>query len=212
VRAGGREIPYDYLVVATGSRYNYFGHDDWERRAASLKTVADAARIRQRVLAAFEEAERETDTVRRSALLTFVLVGGGPTGVEMAGSLAELARRSLVREFRRIDTRTSRILLLEAGPRILAAFPEKLAEKARAHLQVMGVDVRVGAAVTSVDAAGVTVNGSEKIAAANVIWTAGTRGSALGASLGAPVDRLGRVEVGPDLSIPATPRSSSSGT
>src|SRR5262245_10173738 len=205
VLAGAREFHYDYLVVATGSRYNYFGHDEWEVRAASLKTVADAARIRQRVLAAFEEAERESDPARREPLLTFVLVGGGPTGVEMAGALAELSRRSLVREFRRIDTRTSRILLLEAGPTILAAFPEKLAQKARTHLEEMGVTVRVGAAVTSVDPGGVTVNGSERIAAANVIWTAGVRGTPLGASLGAPLDRLGRVRVEPDLSIPGHP-------
>jgi NADH dehydrogenase len=205
VLGGAREFPYDYLVVATGTRYNYFGHDDWEYRAASLKTVADAARIRQRVLAAFEEAEHENDSGRREALLTFVLVGGGPTGVEMAGALAELSRRSLVREFRRIDTRTTRILLLEAGPRILAAFPEKLAEKARAHLEEMGVTVRIGAAVTSVYPGGVTVNGSEKIAAANVIWTAGVRGTPLGATLGAPLDRLGRVRVEPDLSIPGHP-------
>src|SRR5262245_15904140 len=158
VRAGEREFPYDFLVLASGSRYNYFGHEAWERTAFSLKTVADAARIRQRVLAAFEDAEHEADPTRREALLTFVLVGGGPTGVEMAGALAELARRSLVREFRRIDTRAARILLLEAGPRILAAFPEALAEKARAHLVSMGVTVRVGAAVTSVDPGGVTVN------------------------------------------------------
>ncbi len=205
VLAGTLEIPYDYLVVATGTRYNYFGHDDWESRAASLKTVADAARIRQRVLAAFEEAEHESDPSRREALLTFVLVGGGPTGVEMAGALAELSRRSLVREFRRIDTRTTRILLLEAGPRILAAFPQKLAEKARAHLEEIGVTVRLGAAVTSVDPDGVTVNGSEKIASTNVIWTAGVRGTPLGASLGAPLDRLGRVRVEPDLSISGHP-------
>jgi len=201
VRIGAHELAYDYLVLASGSEYNYFGHDEWARHAPSLKTVTDARRIRSRIIQTFEQAEQETDPDRVHALLTFVLVGGGPTGVEMAGALAELTRYAIAPEYRHIDTRSARILLFEAGPRLLAAFPERLARKAQAELQRKGVEVYTGAAVSTVDASGVVVAGRH-IPSANVIWTAGVKASPLGAQLGAPTDRLGRVKVQPDLSIP----------
>jgi NADH dehydrogenase len=200
----GDEIPYDWLIVATGATHSYFGHDAWAAHAPGLKTVADAIEIRERFLLAFEAAEREPDPLLRRAILTFVVVGGGPTGVELAGAMAEIARRALPRDFRRIDTTTARIILIEAGPRLLAALPEALGRRAKEDLERMGVDVWVGARVTGIDAGGVSI-GDERIATRNVFWAAGVRASPLGASLGVPLDRAGRVEVGPDLTIPGHP-------
>jgi len=204
VQIGAHELAYDYLVLATGSEYNYFGHDAWARHAPSLKTISDARRIRSRIIQTFEQAEQETDPERIRALLTFVLVGGGPTGVEMAGALAELTRYSLAPEYRHVDTRSARILLFEAGPRLLAAFPERLARKAQVELERKGVEVYTSAAVSGGDATGVTVAG-QHIPSANVIWTAGVKATPLGAQLGVPTDRIGRVKVQPDLSIPGHP-------
>src|SRR5919199_1708433 len=204
VQIGDRQFPYDYLILATGSQYSYFGQDDWAAHALSLKTIADAAHIRRTILQAFEQAELETDPARIRTLLTFVLVGAGPTGVEMAGALAELARITLAPEYRHIDTRTARIILCEAGPHILPTFPEDLARKAHQELVRKGVEVRTNAAVTAVDASGVVVGG-EHVASGNVIWTAGVVGTPLGRALGVPVDRHGRVQVQPDLSIPGYP-------
>jgi NADH:quinone reductase (non-electrogenic) len=201
VQIGAHELSYDYLVLATGSEYTYFGHEEWARHAPNLKTISDARRIRSTIIQTFEQAEQETDPERIRALLTFVLVGGGPTGVEMAGALAELTRYTIAPEYRHIDTRSARILLFEAGPRLLAAFPEQLARKAQAELQRKGVEVYTGAAVSEVTATGVVVAG-QYIPSANVIWTAGVKASSLGAQLGSPTDRLGRVEVQSDLSIP----------
>jgi NADH dehydrogenase len=200
VQIGAHELDYDYLILATGSAYTYFGHDEWARHAPNLKTISDARRIRSRIIQTFEQAEQETEPDRIRALLTFVLVGGGPTGVEMAGALAELTRWTIAREYRHIDTRSTRILLFEAGPRLLAAFPERLARKAQAELERKGVEVATRTAVTGVDATGVTIAGRH-IPSANVIWTAGVTATPLGAQLGAPTDRVGRVKVQPDLSI-----------
>ena len=204
VLADGR-LPFDYLVIATGARHAYFGHDDWEVHAPGLKSLEDALDVRRRILLAFERAERETDQGRRRALLTFVIVGGGPTGVELAGAIGEIARRSLVRDFRSIDPREARILVLEAGPRILPAFPETLARKAQEALERLGVEVATGRAVTAVEERAV-VAGGVRIPAATVIWAAGVRGSPLSESLGIPRDGAGRVVVEPDLSIPGDPR------
>jgi NADH dehydrogenase len=201
--ADGR-LPYDYLIVATGARHAYFGHDEWEPNAPGLKTLEDAIEIRRRILIAFEKAERETDPARRRALLTFVLVGGGPTGAELAGAIAEIARHVLAFDFRSIDPRDARIVLAEAGPRILPAFPEELSGKARAQLARMGVEVREGAAVTDIAPGGVVVGG-ERIASGTILWTAGVLASPLARSLNVPLDRAGRVPVGPDLSIPGHP-------
>ncbi len=200
-----RQLHYDYLILASGSQYNYFGHDDWPRLAPSLKSVAEAARIRHKILHAFERAELETDAESVRALLTFVLVGGGPTGVELAGALAELTRFTLRREYRRIDTRNTRILLVEAGSRILPAFPERLAKKAFDELRRKGVEIITNAAVTAIDQAGVVVNHETRIASTNVIWTAGVRATPIAAALGAKTDHLGRVKVRPDLSVPDHP-------
>jgi NADH dehydrogenase len=205
VLMGSRQLHYDYLIIATGTQYNYFGHDDWPRFPPSLKTVADAARIRHRILHAFERAELETDGESVRALLTLVLVGGGPTGIELAGALAELARFTLRREYRHIDTRNTRILLLEAGSRILAGFPERLAEKALAELKRKRVQVITNAAVTAIDQAGVVVNRETRIGSRNVIWTAGVRATGVAAALGAATDHLGRIKVRPDLSTPGHP-------
>jgi NADH dehydrogenase len=200
---GGRrgELPYDFLVLATGARHDYFGNDAWEAFAPGLKTVEDALSIRERLLMAFEMAEMSTDPAERDANLTIVIVGGGATGVEMAGSIAELARAALVRDFRRIDPRHARVFLIEAGPRVLPAFPEKLSAAAKASLEGLGVTVRTDTRVTGCDAGGVTL-GDERIAAATVIWAAGVKASGAAAWLGAKADRAGRVEVAPDFGVP----------
>jgi NADH:ubiquinone reductase (H+-translocating) len=195
------EIGYDYLIVASGATHAYFGHDEWRRTAPGLKTLEDALDIRRRVLLAFERAERETDPDARQRELTFVVIGGGPTGVEMAGALAEIARESLARDFRHFDPSSSRIILLEAGASLLASFPESLRESARRDLEELGVTVRTGAAVTDVRDGRVQI-GDEVILADTVIWAAGVAASPLGATLGVPLDRAGRVFVEPDLTIP----------
>jgi NADH dehydrogenase len=195
------EMNYDYLIVASGATHAYFGHDEWRRTAPGLKTLEDALDIRRRVLLAFERAERESDPDRRRALLTFVVIGGGPTGVEMAGALAEISRQSLARNFRRIDPSTARIALLEAGPSVLSTFPESLREDARRDLERLGVNVRTGAAVTRVAPGHIEI-GDETIVAETVIWAAGVAASPLGATLGVPLDRAGRVLINSDLTIP----------
>ena len=201
--ADGAALDYDYLIVASGSRHAYFGHEEWEQYAPGLKTLEDAITIRRRILIAFERAERETDPARRRELLTFVLVGGGPTGVELAGTLAEIARQTLRDEFRSIDTSHARIVLVEAS-RILATFPEKLQAAARASLKRLGIEIREGVAVTHIDAHGVMF-GTERLDAGTIVWAAGVAASPLVATLGAPLDRAGRVLVEPDLSIPGHP-------
>jgi NADH dehydrogenase len=201
---GSRFIEYDELILATGARHSYFGHEEWERYAPGLKTLTDATTIRRKILLAFEMAEMETDPIRREVLMTFVLVGGGPTGVEMAGALAELAKRALACDFRHIDPTFTRILLLEAGPRILSTFPEPLSQKAQKALERMGVTVRTGAPVEHIDAEGVVVAG-ERIACGTVLWTAGVAAKGVAEWLGAEADRAGRVKVCPDLSVPGHP-------
>jgi NADH dehydrogenase len=202
---GAREVGYDFLIVATGSENSYFGHDAWRTAAPGLKDIDDALEIRRRLLLAFEAAEWEADADRRRAELTFVVIGGGPTGVELAGMLSEIARQSIPKDFRAIDTKTARIILVEAGPRLLAAMPEVSGRRALADLQELGVEVRLGVRVTEIDGRGVVIGGEERVEARNVIWAAGVRASPIGAMLGAPVDRGGRVEVGPDLTIPGHP-------
>ena len=202
--ADGAEIPYDYLIVAAGATHAYFGHDDWRPHAPGLKTLEDALEIRRRVLLAFERAEREVDPARREAQLTFVIIGGGPTGVEMAGALAEISRLSLAKDFRHFDPGSAKIVLLEGGASVLANFPEPLREAARRDLVRLGVEVRTGAVVTRVTP-GVVEIGGQRIAAETVIWAAGVAASPVGASLGVPVDRAGRVLVQPDLTIPGHP-------
>ena len=197
-------VPYDFLILAAGSRHAYFGHDEWEKNAPGLKTLEDALEIRRRILIAFEQAERETRPDRRKALLTFVLVGGGPTGVELAGAISEIARQVLVSDFRSINPREARILLLEAGPRILPAYSARSSRSAAKVLERRGVEVRAGSPVTGVDADGVQL-GSDRIDAATVLWCAGVAASPLARSLGVPLDRAGRVTVEPDLTIPAHP-------
>jgi NADH:quinone reductase (non-electrogenic) len=200
----GTALEYDWLIVATGSSHAYFGHADWEPNAPGLKTLEDAIAIRRRILIAFERAEREENDRRLHELLTFVIVGGGPTGVELAGTLAEIARQTLRDEFRSIDTARARIVLVEAGPTILPTFPEKLRNAARRSLERLGIEVREGTAVTAVDAHGVMA-GNERIDAGTVLWAAGVAASSLVKTLGVPLDRAGRVVVEPDLSIPGHP-------
>ncbi len=201
----GRHVPYDYLVVATGARHAYFGHDEWEPFAPGLKYIEDATEIRRRILLAFEKAETEDDESARRDLLTFVIVGGGPTGVEMAGSIVELARKTLVRDFRHIDPSSARVLLIEAGPRLLPAFPESLSEFARASLARMGVEVRLGQAVTRCAADGVDM-GADRIGARTIIWAAGVEASPAAKWLGVAGDRAGRVPVGERLTPAGEPR------
>jgi NADH dehydrogenase len=203
--ADGGALDYDYLLVASGSRHAYFGHGEWEKDAPGLKTLEDATAIRRRILLAFERAERETDAARQRELLTFALVGGGPTGVELAGTLAEIARQTLHDEFRSIDTSRARIVLIEGGPSILATFPDDLRAAARRSLEKLGVEVREHTVVTAVDAHGVTCANGERIDAGTVVWAAGVAASPLAATLGVPIDRAGRVLVEPDLSIPGHP-------
>lgn len=198
-------IPYDYLIVATGATHAYFGHPEWEPIAPGLKTIDDATEIRRRLLLAFEAAEQEDDAAERRALLTFVIVGAGPTGVEMAGALAEIARNALVRDFRHIDPRTARIILVEGGNRVLPAYDARLSAYAQRALERKGVEVRTNAMVTGIEDGAVFV-GDERIGARNVVWAAGVTASPLGKKLDAPTDRVGRVEVLPDLSVPGDPR------
>jgi len=214
---GGETIAWDHLIVAAGATHGYFGHDEWERHAPGLKTLADAFDIRSRVIGAFESAERATADAERNAWMTFVVIGGGPTGVEMAGTMSEIAQHTLAREFRRIDPKQTRVILLEGSPRILGTFVAKQSERARRQLERLGVDVRTESKVTAIDAEGVTYDsaksgGSERIAARTVIWAAGVAGSPLGAELargsGAALDRAGRVVVAPDLSLPGHPEIS----
>ena len=200
----GEPIGYDFLIVGTGASHTYFGHDEWGAHAQGLKTLEDALEMRRRLLLAFERAERESDPVRQRELLTFVLVGGGPTGVELAGTLAEIARQTLRDEFRSIDTSAARIVLVEAGPTILATFPEDLRDAARNGLVRLRIEVRENAMVTGVDAHGVWL-GRERLDAGTVLWAAGVAASPLVQTLGAPLDRTGRVLVEADLSIPGHP-------
>jgi NADH dehydrogenase len=200
----GERLAYDYLLVATGSMHSYFGNDAWAPYAPGLKTLDDAFEIRSRILLAFEHAEREPDTAKRAAWLTFVVVGGGATGVELAGTLAEIARHTLRGEFRRFDPRTARIVLVEGAERVLPPYPADLSEKARLQLERLGVTVWLGRRVTGVDGDGVTLE-AERLSARTVIWAAGVASSPLGRSLGAPLDRAGRVKVDADLSVPGHP-------
>ncbi len=200
----GREIAYDYLILAAGARHSYFGHDEWEPFAPGLKSIEDAMEIRRRFLTAFENAEKTDDEAERAALMTIVVVGGGPTGCELAGVMPDIARKALRRDFRRNDTSKTRVILLEAGPRLLATFPEKLGEHARRDLEELGVEVRTGAAVTKVDDGAVYL-GAERIPTRTVFWGAGNAASPLSRSLGAPLDRAGRVEVELDMSVPGRP-------
>jgi NADH dehydrogenase len=197
-------LAYDFLILAAGARHAYFGHDDWEKRAPGLKSLEDALDIRRKILLAFEKAEREQDPEKRKTLLTFVLVGGGPTGAELAGAIGEISRQVLSSDFRAIDPREARILLLEAGPRLLPAFPPDLSAKAASALGKLGVEIRTGAAVTAIGE-GFVEAGSERIRAETILWTAGVAASPLGRLLGVPVDKAGRVLVEPDLSIPGHP-------
>jgi NADH dehydrogenase len=194
----GEPLAYDWLILATGATHSYFGREDWAPFAPGVKTNDDATAIRRRVLLALERAETETDAARRKALLTFVVIGGGPTGVEMAGAIAELARQSVSRDFRHITPHCSRIVLLQRGDRILPSFPPALSAKARKGIEELGVEVRLGADVTHIDALGVIVDG-ERIAAGNTIWAAGVMASRAAEWLGCKCDRAGRVPVGPDL-------------
>jgi NADH dehydrogenase len=204
VVANEQEFPYDYLLVASGATHAYFGRDQWEPFAPGLKNLDDAFVIRRRVLAAFEEAEATADEATRDACLTFAVIGGGPTGVELAGTLAEIARHTLAREFRRIDSRKARVLLIEAGPRVLSTFSEKLSAKARAQLEKLGVEVHVGAPVTDLGG-GFLKFGERTLASRTILWAAGVAASPLGKQLDAELDRAGRVRVSPDLSVPAHP-------
>jgi NADH:ubiquinone reductase (H+-translocating) len=198
------ELGYDYLVLAAGATHSYFGHDDWGAHAPGLKTLDDALEIRRRALVAFEEAEREEDPDRRRAWLTFVVVGGGPTGVEMAGAFAEIARHSLAREFRHVDPQSARVILAEAGPRILPAYPPDLSARAVRQLEALGAQVWTGTPITGVSAEGVQM-GAERVAARTIVWAAGVAASPIARSLDTPLDRAGRVRVSPDLTLPAHP-------
>jgi NADH dehydrogenase len=203
VLSDGR-LPYDSLIIATGATHSYFGHAEWEPFAPGLKTLEDALEIRRRILLAFEKAEREQDPARRRALLTFVLVGAGPTGAELAGAIAEISRHVLVSDFRAIDPREARVLLVEAGPRILPAFAEDLSTKAEEALARRGVEIRRSQPVTAIGEGFVQI-GAERLAAETVLWCAGVAASPLARSLGVPLDRAGRVEVAADLSLPGHP-------
>jgi NADH dehydrogenase len=201
---GARRVPYDHLVVATGARHAYFGHDDWEALAPGLKTIDDATAVRRRILLAFEAAECIDDASERQRLLTFVIVGAGPTGVELAGAIAELACATLASDFRRIDLGQTRIVLVEAGVRVLPTFPERLSIAAARALQHLGVELRFGQPVTQCDSDGVTI-GSERLCCRTVLWAAGVSASPVARWLGVAADKAGRVKVAPDFSIPDHP-------
>lgn len=200
----GGELAYDYLVVATGMTHAYFGHDEWAQHAPGLKTLGEALEIRAKILSAFERAEREPDPEKRRELTTFAVIGAGPTGVELAGALAEIAGRTLARDFRHFDPTTTRVVLVEAGKRALPTFAPELSESALGELKRLGVEVRLGAPVTSIEE-GVVRMGDEAVRAGTILWAAGVRASPLTADLGAPLDRAGRVKVGDDLSVPGRP-------
>ena len=202
--ADGAELDYDFLILATGARHSYFGHDDWEKLAPGLKSLEDAIEVRRRLLMAFEYAERITDEAARKAAMTFVIIGGGPTGVEMAGAIAEIARHTLAKDFRHIDPSQARVILIEGEPRLLAAFPEDLSASALKQLVDLGVEVRTHARATNLTEAGLQV-GDEFIPCRVKIWAAGNNASFVGKTLGAPVDRVGRVLVNDDLTIPGHP-------
>jgi NADH dehydrogenase len=204
VRLDAGELAFDYLIVGAGATNSYFGHDQWEEHAPGLKSIEEALEIRRRALSAFERAEREEDAERRRQWLTFAVIGGGPTGVEMAGAFAEIARHTLAREFRRIDPASARVVLVEAGPRILPAYPEALSARAQRQLEALGVMVWTGSKVSDVSAEGVRIGG-DHLAARTVVWAAGLTGSPLARSLGVPLDRGGRVLVEADLSVPGHP-------
>ena len=199
--ADSGELGYDFLILAAGATHSYFGHDAWEPHAPGLKTIEDALEIRRRALIAFEQAERSEDAEARRQWLTFAVIGGGPTGVEMAGAFAEIARHSLVRDFRRIDPRVARVVLIEAGPRVLQSYPDDLSRKAQAQLEALGVQVWTGSPVTGIDETSVQV-GADRLAARTIVWAAGVQGSPLARTLGVPLDRAGRVRVQADLSVP----------
>ena len=202
--ANGGTLDYDFALLATGATHAYFGHDEWAPHAPGLKTLDDALHIRRRILSAFERAEAEDDPAVRRALLTFAIIGGGPTGVELAGTLVEIARHTLRHEFRRIEPGDARVLLLEAGPRVLATFPESLSARASRQLERLGVEVRCGRPVSAIDAQGVSL-GDERIAARTVLWAAGVAASPLARTLGVPLDRAGRVPLQPDLAVDGAP-------
>jgi NADH dehydrogenase len=201
---GGDTLAYDYLILAPGASHSYFGHDEWAAEAPGLKTLDDALAIRRRMLLAFEEAERERDTTRKRHLLTFAIVGGGPTGVELAGALAEIAHHTLRQEYDAIDPESTRIIVIEGGPTILPAFPESLRDSARRALRRLGVEVWENAVVTAIEPEQLRV-GNDVVTAHTILWAAGVAASGLGASLGAAIDRAGRVMVEPDLSVPGHP-------
>ncbi|MBU6399533.1 MAG: NAD(P)/FAD-dependent oxidoreductase [Verrucomicrobia bacterium] len=205
VRLETGTLPYDYLVLALGSVTGYFNHPEWEAEAPGLKTLEDALQIRRRILLAFEEAENCPDPVQRSCLMTIVIVGGGPTGVELAGAFAELARHVLRRDFRRIDPRQARVVLIEAGPRLLRQLPPRLAAKAAARLSALGVEIHANTHVETVRHGELQLTGGRQIESANIIWAAGVAANPLTRKLGVPLDRAGRVLVNPDLSLPGHP-------
>ncbi|MCU0865470.1 MAG: NAD(P)/FAD-dependent oxidoreductase [Planctomycetes bacterium] len=204
VQLADEVMPFDYLLLATGATHSYFGQDGWEAWAPGLKTIEDALEIRRRVLSAFEAAERQTDPAMLPATLTFVVVGAGPTGVELAGALSEIGRQTVAKDFRSFDPRLLRVVLVEGADRVLPPYAARLSAKAEQQLRRLGVEVRTGAKVTRIDASGVWL-GDEHIAARTVLWAAGVAASPLGASLGVPTDRAGRVKVQPDLSVPGHP-------
>ncbi|MBX6325031.1 MAG: NAD(P)/FAD-dependent oxidoreductase [Chthoniobacterales bacterium] len=204
VKTNDMELSYDYLILATGARHSYFGHDEWETLAPGLKSLEDAIELRRRILMAFEYAEKITNESARKAAMTFVIIGGGPTGVEMAGAIAEIARYTLAKDFRHIDPSQARVILIEGEPRLLAAYPEDLSASAQKQLTALGVEVRTGTRATNLTETGVHI-GDEFIPCRVKIWAAGNNASFVGKSLGAPVDRMGRVIVNADLTIPGHP-------
>jgi NADH dehydrogenase len=204
IKTTDMEIPYDFLILATGARHSYFGHNEWEKLAPGLKSLEDAIELRRRLLMAFEYAEKVTDEAARKTAMTFVIIGGGPTGVEMAGAIAEIARYTLAKDFRHIDPSQARVILIEGEPRLLASFPEDLSASAMKQLVDLGVEVRTGARATNLTEAGLQV-GNEFIPCRVKVWAAGNNASFVGKTLGVPVDRVGRVMVNDDLTIPGHP-------